>query len=125
MNPRVTAKDRNAIKGALRRAFSRSQLHKKVLDANVVEHSDPKRPRVKTWVKCNVCRIPEARSYMAVDHIDPLIPTNTTFEAMSLDTVVDRLWCEENNLQILCETCHDAKSALEREERKKNKRDKK
>lgn len=106
----------------MRRAFSRSDLHQRVLDASVIEHSDPKRPRVKTWCRCNSCKLPEARSYMAVDHIDPLIPLHLSFEQMSLDVVVDRLWCEEHNLQVLCETCHDDKSAAEREERKRLKK---
>lgn len=122
MNKRLTPRDRNAIKGGLRRAFSRSELHAKVIEASLVEHTDPTRPRVKKWCLCNVCKLPEAKSYVVVDHILPLVPVDTKFEDMSLDTVVDRLWCEEHNLQAICPECHDKKSASEREERKKNKR---
>lgn len=120
MNERITPKDRNAIKGALRRVFSRSDLHRKVIEASIIKHSDPSRPRVKSWCKCNVCKKPEAKSYVVVDHIDPLIPVNQAFADMSLDVVVDRLWCEENNLQAICPACHDGKSASERKERKLN-----
>lgn len=62
---------------------------------------------------------------MCVDHILPLVPTDTTFAEMSLDVVVDRLWCEEHNLQSICPNCHDIKTAAEKEERKKSKRSKK
>ncbi len=109
----------------MRRAFSRSELRRKVIEASIVVHSDPQRPRVKVWVRCNVCKEPEAKSYMAVDHILPLVPTDTTFADMSLDVVADRLWCEENNLQPICPACHKIKSAIEAKERKLKKRSKK
>lgn len=117
-NPRITAKDRNALKGAIRRAFSRSELHKSILSAAVIEHFDPERPRVKTWCRCQVCKKPEARSYMQVDHMEPVIPIDKHFEDMSLDEAVDRLWCDQANLQAICESCHDLKTAQEREARK-------
>lgn len=125
MNERVTPKDRNAIKGALRRAFSRSELHKRVLYASIVDYVDESRPRVKTWCRCNICKKPEARSYMVVDHIDPLVPVNTTFADMNLETIIDRLWCAENNLQTVCPSCHDKKTKTEKEQRKQSKKEKK
>jgi CRISPR/Cas system CSM-associated protein Csm3 (group 7 of RAMP superfamily) len=121
MNERVTSRERGLIKGALRRVFSRSELRRKVLRAAIVEHTDPSRKRVKTWVTCNICGKPEAISNAVVDHLDPLIPVNTTFEQMSLDTVVDRLWCEENNLQVVDQACHKEKTAIERKQRRKKK----
>lgn len=121
-NPRFTAKDRGLIKGAMRRAFSRSELHQQVLDEAAIEHSDPKRKRVKHWRRCNVCKQPEAKSNCVVDHISPVIPVNTTFADMSLDEAANRMWSEKSNLQCICETCHDKKSASEREERKRYKK---
>lgn len=119
INPRITKRDRGLIKGALRRVFSRSELRNKIIDSSLIEHNDPTRPRVKRWCLCNVCKKPEAKSYMAVDHIDPLIPLGSSFEEMSLDVVVDRLWCIEYNLQAICSQCHDEKTKLERQARKK------
>lgn len=119
MNKRVTPKERGLLKGAIRRVFSRSELRLKVMAAAKIEHHDPKRPRVKKWVRCSGCKEPVAQYQAAVDHIDPVIPVTTTFEQMSLDTVVDRMWCEENNLQILCELCHNAKTRLEKAQRPK------
>jgi 5-methylcytosine-specific restriction endonuclease McrA len=125
MNNRITKKERNLIKGAMRRVFSRSELRRKVVDASLIEHSDPKRTRVKRWCLCNSCKKPIPKSYVAVDHIQPLIAVHETFEDVSLDIVVDRLWCEEHNLQVLCEECHKAKTSLENKSRRLYKKEKK
>lgn len=55
---------------------------------------------------------------MIVDHIDPMVPIETHFEDMMLDESVNRLWCELTNLQAVCETCHDVKTAQEKQARK-------
>ena len=121
-NPRITPRDRNRIKGALRRAYSQSELHKKILNsADLPNYSDPARPRVRKWSRCPVCQKPTPKYLMRVDHKEPVIPTNLSFEEMSLDLTADRMWCPEENQQPICPTCHDQKSALEREERKAHK----
>lgn len=118
MNPRLTKKDLGLIKSALRKAFSRSQLHAEVIKEAIVEHSDPKRPKVKTWVRCTICKKPEAKSYIVVDHVSPVIPIGSSFEELGVDETVNRLWCEKNNLQCCDKACHDEKSARERKQRK-------
>lgn len=120
-NPRITARERGLLKGAVRRVFSRSDLRRMILDASRIEHSDPTRPRVKKWSRCATCPIPTPTYKAAVDHISPLIPVNTTLELMSWDDVINNTWCEKINLQVLCESCHDEKTKREREERKKHK----
>ena len=122
-NPRITAKERGLLKGAIRRVYSRSDIRRAVINASKVTHSDPTRKRVKTWCRCAICQQPEAISLMVVDHRDPIIPVNSSLEAMSWDTVIDRTWCEENNLDAVCKTCHDVKTKAEnklRREYKKN-----
>lgn len=54
---------------------------------------------------------------MAVDHIDPVIPPNSSFEELGLDGTVERLWCDPRNLQPICEECHDVKTKAERKQR--------
>lgn len=125
MNPRLTAKDRGLIKGAIRRAFARSELHRLVVEATRVEHHDPERPRVKKWSRCQKCNILTPSYQIVVDHISPIIPIDTTFEAMSLDTVVDRTWCELRNLQGIDPLCHDAKTKAENAMRPKRSRKRK
>jgi len=112
-----------AIRGALRRAFSRSPLVREVL-----EESRQEFPRYKNdgtrhkrnWVKrqCQVCDEWVSASKIAVDHIDPVISVDTGKQ--DWNTFIDRLWCNTSgkaNLQRICSTCHDLKTATERIER--------
>jgi 5-methylcytosine-specific restriction endonuclease McrA len=121
MNEKLTAKDRGLIKGAIRRAFARSALRRSVLDDTKISHSDPNRPRVKTWYRCECCNGKFAQYELEVDHVHPVVPVTKSLEEMSWDELIDRTWCDRIGLQVLCETCHDAKSAREREERKARK----
>lgn len=125
MNDRITKKERGLLKGAFRRVFSRSELRLKVLQTCRINHFDPNRPRVKNWAICPICNRKVPLMNIAVDHIDPIIPIDTSFEEMSLDVVVDRMWCEERNLQPICDDCHDIKTKAERKQRTANKRQKK
>lgn len=126
LNNRITVKERNLIKGAVRRIFSRSELRKSVLDKSINPcYTDLTRPRVKTWCKCAACGRHEAKSLVNVDHINPVIPTDSALEFMTLDEVADRIWCEENNLQVLCESCHNTKTKAETKIRAKNKKERK
>lgn len=118
-NPRITPKDRGLIKGAIRKAFSRSDLRNRVIAKCLLpDHVDTTRPRVKNWGRCNICKNPTPKSYLAVDHIIPVVPIHTTFADMSLDEFIDLVWCNEEHLQAVCETCHDEKTAKEKLERK-------
>lgn len=117
-NPRITPKERGLLKGAIRRAFARSELRERVGKKNRISHHDPDRPRIKNWSFCDGCGQVVPDYSTAVDHIDPVIPLNSSFEEMEVGDVVDRTWCEESNLQVLCEPCHYFKTACERKERK-------
>lgn len=117
-NPRLTPKDRALIKGALRRAFSRSELRLQALASTRIDHTDDSRPRVKKWSICAQCNNKVPTYTIDIDHKEPVIPLNSNFEDMSLDIVVDRMWCAINNLQGLCQSCHDIKSNEERAKRK-------
>jgi len=48
-----------------------------------------------------------------VDHIDPVVDPALGFTTW--DSVINRMFCEIDNLQVLCKGCHDIKSAEERE----------
>jgi hypothetical protein len=50
-----------------------------------------------------------------VDHIDPIVPTTGW---VSWDHCIDRMFCELDNLQVLCRACHKVKCAEESAERK-------
>lgn len=49
-----------------------------------------------------------------VDHIEPITLPETGFT--SWDETIDRMFCEMDNLQLLCKSCHDEKTQKEKEE---------
>lgn len=125
-NPRITSKERGLLKGAIRRVFGRSDLRRKAITDNILEgYYDPKRSRVKFWVKCEECGGWEAKSNVQVDHIEPVVPIDRSFEEMTLDELVDRMWCHETMLQLLCKPCHTIKTKAENKERRLFKKGKK
>ncbi len=67
--------------------------------------------RQKFEYQCNSCKnwFPEKK--INVDHIHPAGSLNC---ANDLPGFVERLFCEVDNLQVLCEKCHDAKTKLEK-----------
>jgi 5-methylcytosine-specific restriction endonuclease McrA len=120
LNNPPNPKERNLLKGAIRRIFSRSDLRKQVIDASEVPgYTDPNRPRAKRWCQCAECKQMVPKSYMECDHIEPLIPLNRSLEDMTWTEVVDRAWCDISNLRAVCETCHDVKTKAETKERKR------
>jgi len=77
--------------------------------------------RKKAWVrrgvyKCNGCKknvraTKDGKNNIFVDHIEPVVPKEGWSD---WDSYIERLFCEEDNLQVLCKTCHDRKSKKER-----------
>lgn len=47
-----------------------------------------------------------------VDHIEPIIDPHVGFTTW--DDCIERMFCEKDNLQVLCKICHDEKSVQER-----------
>jgi hypothetical protein len=59
-----------------------------------------------------------------VDHTNPIVDPVVGF--VSWDEFINRLYCEEDNLQVLCGECHDKKSYEETQiakERKKKEKE--
>lgn len=93
-------------------------------------HSTKKKARVSRGkYKCAACNKTVGASKVIkgkrvsnvfVDHIEPVVPTSG-FDTW--DGFIGRLFCEEDNLQVLCRSCHDNKTRRETTQRKKNDRD--
>lgn len=124
-NPRITAKERGLIKSAIRRVFSRSDLRKQAVEENRVNYSDPNRPRVKKWSICHQCDTFTPTYLIEIDHRDPIIPINSSLEEMSWDQLINRIWCDPDNLNTLCKKCHKEKSKTENKARRAYKKEKK
>ena len=67
--------------------------------------------RQKFEYLCNDCKHWYPEKKINVDHI---IPAGTLKSASDLPAFVEKLFCEQDNLQVLCETCHDKKTKLEK-----------
>ena len=125
MNNPTNPKERNLIKGAIRRVFSRSELRKQAIDASRVEgYTDPNRPRVTKWSKCPECKQMTPTYLMEVDHVKPVVELDSTLEEMTWDELVNKIWCDITNLVAICKPCHKIKSKAEAKERRRLKKEK-
>ena len=88
---------------------------------NKAVHKTKKGPRGGKQYKCKKCKKAFANKDVQVDHIKPVVPTNTTLQDMDYNKIVSRIFCPPKNLQVLCKTCHKAKTKEERAERKEAK----
>lgn len=74
------------------------------------------------FYKCSKCKKESPASIMKdgkrvnniiVDHVNPIIDPEVGFT--NWDDYIERMFCEKNNLQVLCRKCHDAKTKREKE----------
>jgi 5-methylcytosine-specific restriction endonuclease McrA len=73
--------------------------------------------RQKFEYKCNVCKKYFPEKEISVDHIKPV---GTLTCANDLPEFVENLFCEDDNLQTICSTCHDKKTLKEKQSKKKS-----
>jgi len=67
--------------------------------------------RQKFEYQCNQCKEWFPEKQINVDHICPAGSLNS---AQDLPGFVERLFCEADNLQVLCAACHNVKTQQER-----------
>ena len=68
--------------------------------------------RLKFEYQCNECKGWYPDKQINVDHI---IPAGTLTCSKDLAGFIERLFCEQENLQVLFEKCHNKKTADEKE----------
>jgi 5-methylcytosine-specific restriction endonuclease McrA len=74
--------------------------------------------RQKFEYQCNVCKNWFIEKKINVDHI---VPAGTLTTSKDLPGFVERLFCEVDNLQVLCEKCHDKKTKADKHEKTNSK----
>ncbi len=108
------------ILSAIKRCFSRSPTHKAALDA--VKCPRKKGPRGGARYRCCECKKDFGIKAIQVDHIDPIVPIGTASKDMSWDVIIERTFCDIENLQAICKDCHGKKSKGEMKQRNEAKR---
>ena len=73
--------------------------------------------RQKFEYQCNKCKNWFPEKQINIDHI---IPAGTLTCAQDLPAFVEKLFCEIDNLQCLCEECHNVKTQSEKPKKKTN-----
>jgi 5-methylcytosine-specific restriction endonuclease McrA len=68
--------------------------------------------RQKFEYQCNTCKQWFPDKKINVDHI---VGAGSLNCAADLPGFVERLFCEQDNLQVLCEVCHNEKTQLEKQ----------
>ena len=61
---------------------------------------------------CGVCGSWTKSTAVSVDHITPVISVETGF--LDWNEFIARLFCGPENLQVICDSCHDSKTQTER-----------
>ena len=98
------------IRSALRQ---KSRWWKPISQAKLKAKRKYKGPnkRQKFEYQCNICKDWYPDKEINVDHI---IPAGTLRCANDLPGFVERLFCEIDNLQVLCNVCHNKKTQNEK-----------
>lgn len=125
---------RGLVRGALRKIYFRWPGKKIAFDRVRVEvpgttksGKPTKRPGV--WYKCQQCGVlgkaqvgktnPKGYKRMWCDHIEPVVPLDRYPDWREY---IERLFCDPDNFEILCDDCHHVKSQAERQIRRENAR---
>lgn len=98
------------IRSALRSAWSRYPVKWQVLEAAKRKYAGKDR-RIKWEYQCNSCKGWFLAKEIQVDHITP---AGSLKDYTDLPKFVSNLFCESDNLQVLCKECHNTKTQEER-----------
>ena len=113
---KLSKKEINDIRGALRRCFHRSQYYKSFVDSKAFKvpryKNDGTRHKVDfTMYTCAHCMRDYLKKDIQIDHITQI----GSFKSLDeIERFIKRLYCPYDNLQILCKACHKEKTSQER-----------
>lgn len=98
------------LRSGLRRMSSRWPVKYQVMEEARRKYTGPDK-RTKWEYQCNHCKQWFKTKDVSVDHIRPC-GSLKSFE--DLPAFVETLFCESENLQVLCKGCHQEKTNSER-----------
>jgi len=112
---KLSKKDINEIRGALRQAFHRSEYYRAFLESKTYSKPRYKKDgtRHKVDNKCVICANcggEYLRDSINIDHIERIGSFNNLDECQDF---INKLYCDYSNLQVLCFGCHEEKTAKE------------
>ena len=96
---------RSALRGAFRRWGPKSDV---LGDAFTRVKKNKASGRQAKHYRCAICRKDYPQKQVQVDHTEPI------GSLTSWDEFIDKLFCEKENLQVLCRKCHTTKTKKER-----------
>ncbi len=109
---------RSFVTSVIRSGFRRWPQKYKVLKNNCVgRRINPASGKMAMFYKCAECGGEFTSTNVQVDHYEPVVDPVKGF--VDWDTFIERLFCEENNLQVLCKKCHSVKTKEEKTKRTK------
>jgi len=91
------------IRSTLRRATMRYPVKQQVLQANRKPNDGTFDKRTKFIYTCEICSVEGQGKSMEVDHINP---AGSLKSYADLAGFVERLFCEADNLRVICKECH-------------------
>ncbi len=109
-----------SVRSAIRRVFSRSPIVREMMwkvrrEVPKFNKDGGRAKKDAVQYQCNVCSTWTKSTAIAVDHIEPVIDVTDGF--IDWNTFVQRLFCGPENLQVICDDCHQKKTNQERFDR--------
>lgn len=112
------ARFKSFVTSALRAASRRwPPKYKALKEAFAGRKVNVKTGKLAMHYTCAACKKLYVATDVQVDHIKPVVDPKKGF--VSWDSFIDRMFCEIENLQVMCKPCHKIKTDQEKLERKK------
>lgn len=112
------ARFKSFVTSALRAASRRwPPKYKALKEAFAGRKVNAKTGKLAMHYTCAACKKLYVATDVQVDHIKPVVDPKKGF--VSWDVYINRMFCEIEDLQVMCKPCHKIKTDLEKAERKK------